>query len=285
MGRSRRRRQKKINKLKVAIVVSVLIILFWGITVLGRYIYNTAREAYFTARKFYFTSDTLTIGGAHYQFQNWNGIDIYPIEIELYSYLNEVSRLDYNLGYTINCTTSSEKVKCTINSSEDDATNSYTGIIPADTNTSRIVVYVTPITELQANESVSVTVTASTTEPYQKTISCEFTLDIENQGTTTYSIEDVVNRDYAIFKLTNSSNATVKYTLEFDSDDLRLDMNDDIYINKKSVSYDLGNNYVEKIVFDLPAETTRYVKFYKVNKAEDFTYTGVEETSAIRVSV
>ena len=61
-------------------------------------------------------------------------------------------------------------------------------------------IFVTPIADL--DEPVKIQVTASTSVPYQKTISCEFTLSAETQGENTYSIEDVANRDYAILKLT-----------------------------------------------------------------------------------
>ena len=102
----------KLNKLKVGIVVIILILIMFSITVLGRYIYNGAREAYFTARQFYFSSDILTVNGAEYQYNNWGGTSGYTIEFDLYSYLNSASKLDYDLDYTVTCTTSNpDKIK------------------------------------------------------------------------------------------------------------------------------------------------------------------------------
>ena len=276
-------KRKKLNKLKVTIVV-LIIVLTITISVFGRYIYNMAKDAYFIARQFYFTSDILSTSGAEIQYTNWNGEDTYLIEIELYSYMNERARLDYDLGYTISCSTEdTDKVRCTINSSDDDATSTAPGTIYATTNTSRVVVFVKPIEKVNVNESVTINITASTSEPYQKTISGEITLKVENQGTTIYSIEDEENTDYAILSITNSGINAADYTLTFDPSELRIDMNDEVYVNRKSETLD-SNDYVKSIVFELEKETTKHVKFYKVTKAENYTYPGVDDTSAITVS-
>ena len=101
--------KRKLNKLKVSIVI-IFLILTIAITVFGRY--NTAREAYFASKQFYFSSDILTVDGSEYQYTNWGGTDVYAIEFELYSYTNQLTKLDYPLNYTITCSTSdSDKVK------------------------------------------------------------------------------------------------------------------------------------------------------------------------------
>jgi len=279
---------KKLNKKKVAIVgIVILIVLAFAISVLGRYIYNRVREAYLTARQFYFSSDILTVSGAEYQYDNWGGLDVYPIEIELYSYNNQISKLDYDLDYTVTCSTSdTDKIKCTVNSYDEDATNTDTGTILATTNTSKVIVYVTPLATMRENETVKVLVSASTEVPYQKTISCEFTLKIENQGGTNYSIEDVANRDYAILKLVNTNDIATQVTLEFDPSKLRLDMNDDAYVNNAGIETSTidGNQYVKKVVFNLNGETAKNVKFYKVDKTQNYSYPGVQATSPITVT-
>ena len=83
-----------------------------SITVFGRYIYNSVRDAYFLAEQFYFSSDILTVNGSEYQYSNWGGTSVYQIEFELYSYTNEFAKLDYDLGYTVTCSTSdTDKIK------------------------------------------------------------------------------------------------------------------------------------------------------------------------------
>ena len=105
-------KRKKINKLKVGMIIIILTLLIFSISVFGRYIYNGVRETYLTARQFYFRSDILTVNGAEYQYNNWGGTGVYTIEFELYSYLNLASKLDYDLDYTVTCSTSdSDKIR------------------------------------------------------------------------------------------------------------------------------------------------------------------------------
>lgn len=283
-------KRKKLNKLKVSIVI-ILIILFFAIAVLGRYIYNSAREAYFTSKQFYFSSNILTVDGSNYQYDNWGGADVYAIEFELYSYINAVSKLDYDLDYTVTCSTEdTDKIKCGINSSEENAPTTETGTIPASTNTSKVGIFVTPIGQIDKNDSVKVMVTASTSVPYQKTISCEFTLKAVTQGENTYFIEDAVNRDYAILSLTCKNNSGAQVTLEYDPDELRIDMNDEVYVNRiveddVLITESDGSKWIKKIVFYIDAETTKHVKFYKVNKTQNYSYPGVQVTSPITVTI
>lgn len=281
--------KRKLNKFKVGIVV-IIVVLTFSITVFGRYIYNTVREAYFVARQFYFLSDILTVSGSNYQYDNWGGADTYAIEFELYSYLNSLSKLDYDLGYTITCSTSdADKVRVGINSEDVDAPTTMTDVIPASTNTSKVGIFVTPITKIEKNDSVKIQVTASTLVPYQKTISCEFTLKAVTQGENTYLIEDVENRDYAILSLTCDNESGAQVSLEFDPSKLRIDMNDEVYINRiieEDVTTTInGNTYLKKVVFNIDAETTKNVKFYKVDKTKNYTYPGVQSTSPITVTI
>lgn len=180
------------------------------------------------------------------------------------------------------------KLEYGINSDVENAPQTVNGTILAKTNTSKIGIYVTPLKKLEQDDSVKITVTASTSAPYQKTISAEFTLKVKTQGSNTYSIEDVENRDYAILKLTSPEESST-VTLEFDPSILRIDTNNEVYIKRddsKTVTTTIdGKEYVKTIVFNLEEEKTRYVKFYKVDKTKNYTYPGVQATSPIKVSI
>ena len=63
------------------------------------------------------------------------------------------------------------KITIGINSDEAGAPTTITDTIPVSTNTSKVGIFVTPKTEIAKNDSVKIQVTASTTVPYQKTIS------------------------------------------------------------------------------------------------------------------
>lgn len=278
---------KKLNKVKISIVV-ILIVLVFSISVFGRYIYGNIREAYFASKQFYFTSDILTVAGAEYQYTNWGGLDVYPLEIQLRSYINERAKLDYDLNYSATVTVLdgyTDKINCTLNSYGENAQSTVNGTISSTTNVDILVVYVQPKVQIQKNESVKLRVTASTSEPYVKEISCEFTLTPEILAGISYKIEDITNRDYAVFQITNTASSGAQLEIEFDPSKLVIDSNDPIYLNKVSEETTSigGKNYVKKIVFNIEKEFTRYVKFYKVDRTKNYTYNGLEGTSPITV--
>ena len=285
-------KRKKLNKLKIGIAI-FLIVLIFSISVFGRYIYNAAIEGYFLARQFYFSSDRLTLNGEDqiYTDDSWGGIGEHEIGFDLYSYNNELSKLNYNLGYTVTCYPvendgSADKITCTIAGTGGASTS--TGTILTDTHTSRVTILVNPKTQISEGDTVNFIVTASTSEPYQKTISRKFSLHINLPDGNTYSIEDVAGRDYAVLKLVNRSETATQATLEFDPNILRLDLNDEIYTNTANrvqvgTTTISGNSYINKIVFNIGAESAKNVKFYKVDNSKNYTYPGVNETSVITV--
>lgn len=279
---------RKLNKVKISIVL-ILIVLVFSISVFGRYISASIKEAYFAARQFYFSSDILTVAGAEYQYNNWGGLDVYPIEIQLRSYINERARLEYDLNYSATVTVNegyTDKIKCSLNSYTEGAPTTINGTIEATTNIDALVVYVQPLVQIQKNESVKLTVTASTSEPYVKEISCEFTLTPEILAGVSYTIEDVTNRDYAVLRITNTAASGAQVQLEFDPSELVIDSNDAIYVEKvreETTNID-GKQYVNKLVFNMEKEFTRYVKFYKVDRTQNYTYPGVQENSPITVT-
>ena len=280
---------KKINKVKVAIAIFIIVLLI-AFSVFGRYIYNNAREVYFTSKKFYFTSDLLTLDNQKYTYEDWGGIDVYEIGIDLYSYANKFLRLDYDLDYEISCESlNPDKIKCNINST--DGPTSTTGVIYAKTNDienniSRVGICVTPLTQINKGEIVTIAIKASTQEPYQKEISCEISLKVKEQTTNTYKIEDVSGRNYAVLELVNAQNTALQYTLTFDPKVIRIDTNDEVCVNRISGTTTTinGTPYLNKIVFNLEKESAKNIKFYKVDMSKDYTYPSGENTSIISVS-
>ncbi len=283
------KKHKKINKVKVAITIFIIVFLI-SMSVFGRYIYNTTREAYFTSKKFYFTSNLLTLDNQKYTYEDWGGIDVYETSVELYSYANKFLRLDYDLNYEISCESlSPSKIKCTLNDA--DGPTSTTGVIYAKTdgrenNISRIGIYITPLTQINKGEVVTFALKASTNEPYKKEISCEISLKVKQQTTNSYKIEDVSGRNYAVLEIVNAQNTALQYTLTFDPKVLRVDTNDEVCINKISGSSTTinGTQYLNKIVFNMDKESAKNIKFYKVDMTKDYTYPSGDTTSVINVS-
>lgn len=280
------KKHKNINKFKVGICI-FLIVFVVTIAVFGRYIYNSVRESYFTAKQFYFSSDILTVNGSEYQYDNWGGVDIYPIEFELYSYNNVLSRVDYDLEYTVTCESLSDKISCTVNTENGGTTANgviYATLNGTPNNASRVLILVKPLAQLTKGEVVKLRVKAKTQVPYEKEISCEFSLQIRTESESTYSISDIENRDYALLELVNGNDTSAQVVLTFDPSKVRLDLNDEIYQNSTSIETN-GNGFIKKIVFNMLEESSKNVKFYKVDKTQNYSYPGVSDSSVISVSM
>ena len=278
-------KRRKLNKVKVGITI-FLIVLLMSITVFGRYFYNGIKEAYFRSKQFYFTSNLLTLGGQTYTYENWGGLDTYELNVALYSYENKLMKLDYDLQYTISCeAVQSDKIKCTIGT--EDGPTSQNGVIYATTNVSNVAIFVKPLVQINKGETVKIRIKARTEVPYIKEISCEVTLRIAKLVGNSYEIEDAENNEYAILKLKNISESATETTLVFDPTKLRLDLNDEIYKNK--ISSDTatinGNKYIKKITFKVEAESIKFVKFYKVDKSQNYKYPNGAASSAIEVNI
>ena len=99
-----------------------------------------------------------------------------------------------------------------------------------------------------------------------------------------YSIEDVTNRNYAIFKITNAQNTGTPVTLEFDPNVIRIDLSDETYVNRISNSETTNSKgYIKKFIFNMDKESTKYIKFYKVDMSKDYTYPSGDSESIITV--
>lgn len=282
-------KQKKLNKKKI--IICVLIILFiFSSSVFGRYIYHSIREAYFLAKKFYFSSNVLNTTGANYQYTSWGGLDEFAVEFSLYSYNSALDKLDYDLNYNVTCENlSTDKITVAIEGSTINNGLKSTGTIlhgEPNNNESIVRILVNPKTTLNKGENVRFKVTAETTEPYKKQISCTYTLTVAQETENTFEIEDVENRDYAILKLVNKYETATPVILEFDPRNLRLDLNDEIYRDNNGVTTEniSGETFIKKIEFTLEAESAKNVKFYKVDKSQNYSYTGVSGTSPITVT-
>lgn len=134
---------------------------------------------------------------------------------------------------------------------------------------------------------MTVKIKASTTEPYQKEISCEVTLRVQEVVENNYEIEDIANRNYLTLKLINGHETGQPVTLTFDPRIVRLDLNDEAYINKTSQETTTisGETYVRKIVFNMNRESAKYIKFYKVDMSKDYTYPHGDTSPIIDVSM
>ena len=83
----------------------------------------------------------------------------------------------------------------------------------------------------------------------------------------------------------NTHNTGGNVSLEFDPNVIRIDLNDEAYLNRIEGSEEVdGNGYVEKFVFTMEKESAKNIKFYKVDMSQDYTYPSSDTDSVISVN-
>lgn len=268
----------KINKKKIIISIVILIMLI-TLPTFGRYIYNNARDLYLKSQNFSFSSNLLTTTGKSYKYANWSGVDDYELDLQLYSYENELSLFTYEgsgLAYSLTCTVE-DSSKATAHIETTAGTSTATGYIPNTTNVKDIKIYIKPTENLEVGDTVKVNVTASTTVPYQKTITATFNIKVTEQGVT-YSIEDEETSIYATLKLVNTKSETNTITLSWDPSKVVIDVTNEYYENRNSNKDTYQNvdgvEYVKSITFDMEASDVKNIRFYKKDINADYTYPG-----------
>lgn len=267
---------KKINKKKVFIAIIILIIITIITSVFGRYIYNNLREQYLISQRFNFTSNLLTTEKSTYKYSNWSGVEPYELPIELYSYENELSLFTYEgqgLIYTLECKVDDEtKATCHIASESGEA--SVTDYIPNENNKKNISIFIVPETgaSLEIGDKIVVTLEAYTTQPFKKTISAEFEIEVSEQNLS-YQVTDEVGSMYSTLKLLNTKSTSTQMTLTFNPEEVTIDESNKKFLNKTNYTTN-DSQYINSVTFNMEPEEVTEIKFYKKDISKDYTYPG-----------
>ena len=290
-------RRKKINKFKVAIVVFALLVFLLSVTGLGRFTYNAVRDRYLSSKKFYFTSDLLTPNGnatEPHVYENWDGIGIYELDINMFSKNNDLERYDGDLKYSVKLDYNNTNIECSLKYNdfslatgneyyreEELVDNRQT--IDGSTNENKLVVYVRPKEdkELEIGQEYTIKVTAYTSEPYKKTIEGTFKIIVSDVA---FEIEpDQADVPYVVMNVRNSRDYDSNVTINLKNTSLlRLDMTNRAVYEAQNDSDTATkvdtdpNGVVTAITFKMPKETSEDIKFYKTsptnNKISPKTY-------------
>lgn len=269
------KRGKNINK-KIFIIV-VIIITVLTIPAFARYTYNAVKEMYLASKDFYFTSNLL---GENQSYTNWGGAEAYVINFELYSYDNEYRKTENNVDTSIKASITSGKATCYIETDSKTSTKGKSSANLSDTIKAnngykmKVRVYVVPNEHLESDSVVNVKITAQSTSPYSKTLSSSIKL-IASADFGTFEIKDEVGANYATLNVSNYQQRNV--VLSFDPTVIRIDTNNtafntvDLENDVETTTID-GVDYISKITIRQSKETSKNIKFYKVNKSENYTY-------------
>jgi len=151
---------------KQILVLSVLVIFCLSlVTILARYVLKYANNFYTSTKEFYFESDKLKESNPTYRIEQWTGINSYSIPIKLSTAKNTLEKLSYDVDYQISYSCSSN-ITCQLSKTS--------GTIYTTNNLDTVTLRINPNTALNVGDQVTINVTASTTEPYSKTISAKF---------------------------------------------------------------------------------------------------------------
>lgn len=297
----------------VSIIVLCVSTLFLFVTVaFGRYIKNIINNYLLEAKSFYFNSTVLGINGKNYSIVNWDGVNSYPLTIDINNRKNALRHTDADIVYTVtaNCPTT---VSCTLSKNG--------GTLYADDETDSYVLTVTPLQNFYEGDTVTVSTTVLSSSPYQKQMSATYTIGVQKSNFS-YNIEDSVNSKYLTLNLVNSITfyevltafgdyavgdhvsldeysqlaaidkakcLSAEVTLEYDPHDLLVDMTNLLYLNRLNTGYQettINNfQYVSKFRFRLNAASSNSIIFYKDDVTQNYTYPSGNNSPVITVSV
>lgn len=217
-----RRKNGGIKKLLLILILLFIIIqllikvILPGSVSLARYVYKAVRSYYLTSMEFYFNSDKLSTNVAHFESDNWSGVDEYRVGVNMNSRknINEVSKvdIDYNIDYEYTVYRSDgtpyedEKITFYITGSENvDEGATLSRTIFKERNQDSFEFAVKPLlnANLQNNDYVFVKITATSTSPFVSELVGEFKITIGTLGMS-YKIEDEAYSPYCEVIVTNT---------------------------------------------------------------------------------
>lgn len=307
MKKKKNKNKKKINK-KLILFALIIIVLSVG-TIYGKYIYLEIKDFYLATQNFYFSGDKIDIHGSTYMLDNWSGTDSYTIPFTVNNYKNNSVYTTSDISYDISFTCSSNAT-C--------SASKTTGIIYSEGHTDTFNITMRPNVTLSTGDQISVDVEVTTTDPYIKTLTGTFILKVGTMGIF-YEIEDVADRTYFTVNITNTRDyytvdeafdsysvgdeismetylalsdtdkekcSSVIMDLSFNPTVVLLDMTTSAYLRKTSESTTNigGYDYLSEFTFKIDALDSEEVKFYKVNKANDYTYPFVNTSPIVNVN-
>lgn len=302
-------RKHKATSIAVLITLSVFLIVA---VAFGRYIRNIIQNYILETQNFYFNSSILNINGKHYSITNWDGVNSYPLTIDLNNRKTEEIYTKTDIIYTISVTCP-DTVTCTLSKNGGtihplDQTDSYT-------------ITVTPHQNFGENDSVTVYTEVESSAPFRKRMSATYTIGVERSDFG-YEIVDSVNAKYLTINFTNAipfyqvetafgdydvndyvsldEYATLssddqakcysaKVTVSYDPSILMVDMSNKYFIHRLSTGYQEqtinGFQYVSGFSFKVNASSSSAINFYKDDITQNYTYPIVNNSSIINVTV
>lgn len=299
----------KYKKKQIILVLIILIIIISLVVIFGRFVTNSLNNFFLRSGEFYFESDKLSEEGTTLQVDNWSGVDDYTFTVNINTRKNNIETATYDIPYEIKYS-ASDNVICNLSKEN--------GIIYASNNSDSFTLTITPNTQLRTGDKVTIDLEVMSTGEYKKTLKGEFIL-VVGQENISYEITDEKSTPYLELSITNTlSYYTVRESfdsynvgdridvdaylalsqenknkcysgevkLEFDPNEVLLDMTSEIYNEAKNIeTINInGNTYIKSFTINVDAISSVDIRFYKVDVTKDYTYPNNNNYSVIKVT-
>lgn len=299
----------KYKKKQIILVLIILIIIISLVVIFGRFVTNSLNNFFLRSGEFYFESDKLSEEGTTLQVDNWSGVDDYTFTVNINTRKNNIETATYDIPYEIKYS-ASDNVICNLSKEN--------GIIYASNNSDGFTLTITPNTQLRTGDKVTIDLEVMSTGEYKKTLKGEFIL-VVGQENISYEITDEKSTPYLELSITNTlSYYTVRESfdsynvgdridvdaylalsqenknkcysgevkLEFDPNEVLLDMTSEIYNEAKNIeTINInGNTYIKSFTINVDAISSVDIRFYKVDVTKDYTYPNNNNYSVIKVT-
>ena len=299
----------KYRKKQIILVLIILIIIISLVVIFGRFVTNSLNNFFLRSGEFYFESDKLSEEGTTLQVDNWSGVDDYTFTVNINTRKNNIETATYDIPYEIKYS-ASDNVICNLSKEN--------GIIYASNNSDSFTITITPNTQLRTGDKVTIDLEVISTGEYKKTLKGKFIL-VVGQENISYEITDEKLNQYLELSITNTlSYYTVRENfdsynvgdridvdtylnlsqenknkcysgevkLEFDPNEVLLDMTSEIYNEAKNIeTINInGNTYIRSFTINIDAISSVDIRFYKVDVTKDYTYPNNNNNSVIEVT-
>lgn len=285
------------NKKRIVIIstifIVIVIVLLFG-TTYAKYKAESIWNYYLETKEFYFSSDKLGIEPIENVDNQWDGESVY---FSLKNSDNNDDVTNFDIKYNVTCETNNGS-SCSINGSND---SSYEGILSTYNfceNSTNDGVDTTSFNKVECEvngyswknapaikelyfdiiddtlDSVEVTITATSIEPYKKKIVGKFLLTKDKNlvGNISMDYKSYTNNDNLIISNSYDEDKCIK--LSWDANNLRID--EDEFISSKADS----NGYINEIIAKIGSKDTINYTFYKTDdkkySTNDFNLTKIE---------
>jgi len=300
------------HRIASMIILVLLLVFFLATVVFGRYIKNIVNEFILETKAFYFNSSILAVNGKNFSITNWDGVNSYPLTIDLNNRKSDTRYTTTDIDYDIYVSCPST-VTCTLSDTE--------GVLHPEDTSDTYTITVTPLQNFYEGDTVVVNTWVVSSSPYVKTMSATYTIGVEKSDFS-YEIVDSVNSKYLLINFTNAisyyevEQAFGNYsqgdqvslddysnlsdtdkakcfsaivTVQYDPTILFVDMTDKLFLSRLNTNYEEqtigGFQYVKKFSFKVNASSSNSILFYKNDVTQNYTYPIVNNSSIITVSV